>query len=183
VNLPVARRSPVVAVIAVALFLATCRTLQRSRGPLHVELRTDSTEIGVHVGGEMYAANIGFVFVNTTGGPVSLSGCGGPPMPELEKLVNGKWMVAYSSIYPACLSLPDFSLPDGATYRNEVRFVAAARGTRTFPQLEFDSVNGVYRLRWGLREGTGLRSPADLANPPKGRPVEAISNQFRMTIR
>lgn len=181
-NRATAGRSPVILVVIVALLVATCRTLQRSRAPLRAELRTDSTEIGVHLGPN-YIANIGFVFVNTTAGPVSLSGCGGPPMPELEKLVNGNWMAAYHPVVLACLSIPDFYLPSGATYRNEVRFMAAARGTNTFPQLEVDSINGVYRLRWVLKEGMGIRSPADINNRADSRLVEAISNQFRMILR
>ena len=104
-------------------------------------------------------------------------------MPELEKLVNDNWVVAYRPVYLACLSLPDFSLASGATYRNEVSFMAAPKGTNTFPQLEVDSINGVYRLRWVLREGPGIRSAADLTNRHDARLVEAISNQFRMTLR
>ncbi|MFL5481711.1 MAG: hypothetical protein ACJ8AK_05935 [Gemmatimonadaceae bacterium] len=104
-------------------------------------------------------------------------------MPELEKLVHGSWTAAYHPVYLACLSLPDFSLASGATYRNEVRFMAAPKGSTTFPQLEVDSINGIYRLHWVLREGAGFRNAANLTNRQDARTVEAISNQFRMTLR
>ena len=174
------RRSPIIAVIVVALSVATCRTIEHLRPPLRAELHTDSTEVGVHFGGEIYYAKIGFVFVNTTAGPISLGGCGGPPMPEVEKLVDGRWVVAYYPVYAACRTFPDFSLPSGARYRNEVVFIVAPRGAKTFPQLEVDSINGTYRLHWIWNEGTGPESP--IASGPVPRPVEAISNQFQMIL-
>jgi hypothetical protein len=175
-NISVARRSTIFAVVLVALVIGAWRTTQRLHAPLHAELRADSTEIGVRFGGEVYLAKIRFVFVNTTADTVSIAGCGGPPMPQVEKLVNGKWVAAYYPAYPACRTTPDFSLPSGATYRNEVDFMPGRRGGRTGPFLEVDSINGVYRLHWGLRTGSDAYAPGS-------RPVEAISNQFRMTLR
>jgi hypothetical protein len=180
-NLSIARPTPVVAAVAVAVLFATCRTLQRSRAPLDAELRTDSSEVGVHFGGEVYVAKIGFVFRNTTAGPISLGGCGGPPMPQLEKLVSGSWVAAYYPFYPACRTFPDFVLNAGATYRNSVTVMAAPRGAKTGPQMEVDSVNGVYRLHWIWNEGKGPDSP--IQRGPTPRRVEAISNQFRMILR
>lgn len=177
------RRSPVILVLIVAGSLATCRTLQRSQSPLHAELRTDSTQIGVHFGGELYIAKIGFVFVNTTDGPISLGGCGGPPMPQVEKLVNGSWVAAYHPAYLMCRTIPDFSLPKGATFRSQLEFMAAPRGAKMFPQLEVDSIDGVYRLRWTWNEGAGIQSSREVVNPHDTRLVEAISNEFRMTRR
>lgn len=174
-NLPLVRRSPVILVLIVALVLATCRTLQRTRSPLHAELRTDSTEIGVHFGGVAYMAKIGFVFVNTTTGPISLAGCGGPPMPQVEKLVNGNWVAAYYPVSLMCRTYPDFSLPSGGTFRNQVDFMAAPRGVNMSPQLEVDSIDGLYRLHW-------IWSERKKAGAKGAREVEAISNQFRMTL-
>ena len=179
-NLSVARRSPIVVVIAMALFLATCRTLQRVRGPLHAELRTDSTDIGVRFGGEVYVAKIGFVLVNTTAGPISHGGCGILPLPQVEKLVNASWVAAYYPIDAACRTFPDLSLASGAAYRNQIDFTAAPRGGRSMPALQVDSINGVYRLHWTWYEGASRHSPLDQS--PR-RPVEAISNQFRMILR
>jgi hypothetical protein len=102
-------------------------------------------------------------------------------MPQVEKLVNGNWVAAYYPIYPACRSFPDFSLASGATFRNQVYFMASPRGGKTMPDLRVDSINGVYRLRWTWREGTGPESP--VARAPASRPVEAVSNQFRMILR
>ena len=175
-TLSVARRSPVIAVIAVALFLGTCRTLQRSRAPLHAELRTDSTEIGVHFGGELYLAKIGFVFVNTTASPISKAGCGFPPWPEVEKLVNGRWTAAYHPAYLMCRTIPDFVIAPGASYPGVIEFHAAAPGKGIGPTLRVDSIDGTYRLRWVWTEGR----EADRKN---ARSVEGISNEFRMVLR
>jgi hypothetical protein len=150
--------------------------MQHMHAPLRAQLRTDSTDIGVSFGGEIYSAKIGFLFMNTTGGPISIAGCGGPPMPVAEKLVNGNWVGAYYPAYPACRATPDFTLPAGASYRNEVDFMPGRRGGHMGPFLEVDSINGVYRLHWGARTGTDAYAPGS-------RAVDAISNHFRMTLR
>jgi len=169
-------RSPVAVVIAVALAMATCRTIQQPPALIRAELRTDSTEIGVRFTGQYYLAKIGFVFVNSTAGPVSIAGCGGPPMPQLEKLVNGSWVGAYYPPYLMCRTIPDFSVEPGATYRSEVNFMASPHGSSQTTPLEVDSVDGVYRLRWVLTAGR-------VAGAAGARRVEAISNQFRMILR
>ena len=174
-NLSVAR-SPIIAVIVVAALIATWRTINHLHAPLRAELRTDSTEIGVTFGGEIYSAKIGFVFVNTTPDTISIAGCGGPPMPQVEKLVNGEWVAAYYPAYPACRMIPDFSLPGGARYRNEVLFMPGRPGGHTGPFLLVDSIDGVYRLHSVWRKGTDAYAPG-------ARAVDAISNQFRMTLR
>jgi hypothetical protein len=103
-------------------------------------------------------------------------------MPALEKLVNGHWVVAFHPVYAACRTIPDFSLSSGARYRSDVVFDAAPPGAKAFPQLELDSINGAYRLHTTWWEGRGIQSAAELGKPRNPRPVEAISNQFRMTL-
>lgn len=156
--------------------LVTCEALVRSRGHLTASLRTDSTEIGVHSGGNAYFAKIGFVYVNNTGKPVSRAGCGGPGWPQLEKGVNGRWVPAYYAVYMVCRTIPDFWLESGMPYRDVLQFIAYERGHNTGPELLVDSIDGVYRLRWDFTEGRD-------ATARGARRVEAISNEFRMVLR
>jgi len=158
-----------------AALLGGCEQLSRLRPHLTASLRTDSAEIGVHLAGNSYYAQIGFVFVNTTPNVVSMAGCVGPPMPEVQKLVDGHWVAAYYAVYPACRTMPDFTVPSGGTFRGVVHFSAAIPGHRLGPELLVDSIDGTYRLAWPWTEGTE-------AFARNARRVEAISNQFRMTL-
>jgi hypothetical protein len=124
----------------------------------------------VRTDGHSYGASIGYQFVNTTANPMSALGCGGPPAPELQKLVNGHWTPAYYPFVPACRVTPDFALPGGGKLRGVVAFNAAR------PELLVDSIDGVYRLYSLWTEGTQ-------ADAPNARRVEAISNQFRLVLR
>ena len=158
------------------VYLVGCETLAPSTRPLTASLRTDSTQIGAHRSGFAYIANIGFVYTNTTPKPVSKAGCGGPPFPELEKNVGGKWVAAYYRVYLACLTKPDFMIVSGATFRGVLQFMAFERGHNTAPELNVDSIDGLYRLRWDFREGTDATAPGT-------RSVESISNEFLMVLK
>jgi len=158
------------------VYLVGCEMLAPSTRPLTATLRTDSTEIGAHRSGFYYLANIGFVYTNTTAKPVSMTGCGGPPFPQLEKNVGGKWVVAYYPVYLACLTKPDFMIESGATFRGVLQFMASEPGHNTAPELNVDSIDGFYRLRWDFREGTD-------ATAPGSRSVESISNEFQMVLK
>lgn len=152
-----------------------CHTLAPSARPLTAALRTDSTEIGAHRSGFYYLANIGFVYTNTTAKPVSMAGCG-PRFPDLEKNVGGKWVAAYYPVYLACLMKPDFMIESGATFRGVLQFMASEPGHKTFPELNVDSIDGVYRLRWDFREGIEAMAPGT-------RIVKSISNEFQMVLK
>lgn len=169
------RRVTLIAVVAASALscLQSCETLAPWRRELNASLRVDSTEIAVRVTSAGYYAKIPFVYVNTTEGPVAKSGCGFPPLPELLKKVNDKWVAAYYPVYPMCLTKPDFSLPPGGIYRGVLDFSAAKPGQHMEPSLQVDSIDGVYRLEWDFVEGTdgGVKN---------ARIVKAISNEFRM---
>jgi len=161
--------------IGTIAFLPSCESLSLSRRPLTASLRTDSSQIGVHYTGNGYAAKIGFVYTNTTAGPVSKSGCGSPASPGLEKRVNGKWVPAYFPAYPACLSKPDFMLRSGQILHDVLDFAAYEPGHHIGPELLVDSIDGIYRLRWDFAEGTDATE--------KGvRLVKSTSNEFRMVL-
>ena len=157
-------------------YLAACESLNPLRRPLTASLRTDSAEIGVQFRPPVYVAEIGFVYVNTTSNPVSIAGCGGPPDPQVEKKVGGRWVPAYHPIYLACRMVPDFSIESGKTHRGVISFGAFEPGNKIGPELLVDSIDGIYRLRWIFTEGTDAFAPG-------ARRVEAVSNEFRMILR
>jgi N-acetylglutamate synthase-like GNAT family acetyltransferase len=157
------------------VFLAACQALNPSLRPLPAALRADSAQIHVRRSDYAYGADIPFVFTNTTAKPLSVAGCGGPTFPGLEKKVNDRWVAAYNPVYLMCLTKPDFMLKSGETFRNVVQFSAYEPGHNTHPTLEVESIDGIYRLRWVLVEGTD-------ATAKDARQVEAISNEFRMVL-
>jgi hypothetical protein len=157
------------------VYLAGCQTLNSSRALVHVPIVTDSSEIGVSFRGNAYVAKIGFTFTNTTGHAISRAGCGGPGSPNVEKKVNNRWVPAYYQWSLLCRTVPDFSWEPGAQIRDEVRFLAFARGHNTVPELEVDSIDGVYRLHWSFTEGRD-------ADAEKARRVDAVSSEFRMIL-
>ena len=156
--------------------LMACETLKPLRRPLTASLRTDSAEIGVQFRPPVYVAKIGFVFVNTTAGPISKAGCGGLPDPQVEKKVDGHWVPAYHPVDLACRITPDFRIESGATLRGVVSFGAYERGHNTYPELLVDSIDGIYRLWWSFVQG------AD-ASLKSARRVDAVSDEFRMVLR
>jgi hypothetical protein len=162
--------------IGTLVYVVGCETLAPSARSLTASLRTDSTQIGVHRSGFAYIANIGFVYTNTTPKPVSKAGCGGPPFPQLEKNVGGQWVAAFYPVYLDCLTKPDFNIPSGETFRGVLQFTAYERGHNTAPELNVDSIDGIYRLRWDFREGTDATTPGT-------RSVESISNEFQMVLK
>jgi hypothetical protein len=138
--------------------IAGCRTgAARGRQPT-VTLVTDSTRYTIRQANGFYVATIGFV---QTPGP-----------PLLEKNVDGRWVRAYDPVVLACLTIPPFRIPAGASYRGTLHFDVAQRGRNAFPTLEVDSIPGIYRLRWALHEGPD----PDADNTTL---AEAISNEFR----
>lgn len=104
-----------------------------------------------------------------------MAGCGGPPFPTLEKKVNGQWVTAYYPNYLLCLTKPDFRVEGGQSYRDVLQFWAFEPGHVSGATLMVDSIDGIYRLRWNFREGID-------ALAKDARPVESISNEFRMVL-
>jgi hypothetical protein len=94
----------------------------------------------------------------------------------LEKNVGGRWVTAYSPVYLACLSKPDFMIPSGEKFHGVLQFTAYEPGHNTAPELNVDSIDGIYRLRWDFREGTD-------ATVPGTRNVESVSNEFQMVLK
>ena len=161
--------------IGVLVCLGACQTLRPSKPPLTAPIRTDSAQIGVRHGGFQYNANIGFVFTNTTASPVSTSvWC--PPFQTLEKKVGDHWVAATNS--KNCLvsqTMPTLTIESGQSYRDLLQFWASDRGHFGWPELQVDSIEGTYRLRWDFVEGTDAYAKG-------ARRVEGISNEFLMVL-
>jgi len=165
-----------VGAIALLSLLVACQALIPPRAPPLIAIHTDSAEVGVHFNQYTYFGKIGFSFVNDTGTPLSRAGCGGPGWPDLEKNVDGRWVPAYYQVYLTCRTTPDFFLPPGATYRSVLDFMAFEPGHNTAPELLVKTIDGVYRLHWGF-------VAAQRTDEMGARPVELISNEFRMVLR
>jgi hypothetical protein len=161
--------------IGVLVCLGACQTLRPSKPPLTASIRTDSAQIGVRHGGFTYRADIGFVFTNTTASPLSTSvWC--PPFQTLEKKVDDHWVAA--TISKNCLTsqtMPTLTIESGQSYRDVLQFWASDRGHSGWRELQIDSIEGIYRLRWGFVEGTDAYAKG-------ARKVEATSNEFQMVL-
>ena len=161
-------------VVGSVAYTGACETIGLSRPPT-ASLRTDSTQIGARRSGFAVFAKIGFTYTNTTSNPVSKAGCGGPQFPALEKKVNDRWVAAYYPIYLMCLTKPDFMIPSGQSFHSELQFEAYEPGHHTGPELLVGSIDGIYRLRWDLVQGTD-------ATVRGAKSVIATSNEFRMVL-
>ncbi len=147
------RITRLILVVVGLTLVSTCQSLGVARTPLHASLITDLAEVTVHYRGHGYSANIGYTFTNTTGLTISRSGCGGPGSPDLEKQVGTRWTPAYYPVVLTCRTYPDFTWPSGAQIREALRFVAYERGQNSYPQINVDSIEGIYRLRWTFTQG------------------------------
>ena len=156
-------------------YFGACQTLRPSNPPLTASLRTDSAQIGVRHGSFTYKAEIGLVFTNTTLNPVS-TGISCPPFQTLEKKVHDHWVRATG--YNNCLvsqPMPRLTLESGQSYRDVFQLLASDRGHAGWPELQVDSIQGIYRLRWDFVESTGVSTK-------DARAVESTSNEFRMVL-
>ena len=164
-------KNSVVLLMALAVVAASgCRTLEMTK-PLTAELRADSAVVVVTHSDITYTARIGFVFVNTTGGPVSFNYCG-VIWPALEKKVDGKWVIGYTPISPLCLRT--YVLQSGDTLRDTIGLMDFDPGHHYAPERVVP-VDGIYRLHFVFAEGT---QPSE-----NTRKVEAFSQEFRMVQR
>ena len=139
-------------------------------------LTTDSLEYGVSQAGGLYQAAIGFTYTNRTDTVLSVNYCRVPGPPTLEKRVDGQWVRAYDAVRLLCLAIPPFRLPAGESYHADLRLAVGVPGANVFPQLDVDSIPGVYRLRWALHVGPN----PDATDTTM---VQAISNEFRLVLR
>ena len=161
------------AVIACCLSLDACQTLS-GRVTTSALMRTDSTEISVGRGDQSYFAKIGFVLVNTTNSPIQSGMC----LPNVEKKVIGKkgaekWEAVSFGVILGCERT---GFQPGETYRETLPFWPPNMERYMSPGYWINPIDGIYRLRWLFVEGKDL-------DTKRARKLEAISNEFHMTLR
>jgi hypothetical protein len=119
--------------------------------------------------------SIGFAYTNRTRSTVSTGYCHAPPLPTLQRLVDGKWVYAYKPAELLCYS-GQFRIPSDSVYRGVLPLRSSDLSKTMSMVAESDSVAGIYRLHFSFvrREDLGKTHP---------HRVEAISNSFRITIK
>jgi hypothetical protein len=142
--------------------------------PVHTFV-TDSTHYTVRRSQRLYRARIGFSYANYSKRTVSSGGCHGPHQPALEKRLGGAWVNAHNGVEQLCETWPPFRVLSGANYKSAFLLHAAPKGWNFTPSLAVDSIPGVYRLRWYLRDGPDPR----VAGTPV---IELISNEFQLEV-
>ena len=118
---------------------------------------------------------IAYAYSNRTGRAVSLPNCRGNVAPDVDKWVNGRWVLAWSSPKDDCLSSP-VTIERGQVYRDEVRVSAWPSGSNIHPQFLVTPITGRYRLVWEDAVWN-----YDSSGPPWGDPVPLaarVSNGF-----
>ena len=152
-----------------------CSSASAPKSAPEVSLVTDSARFVVQFDGSFFTGHIGYTFTNASGDILSKAGCRAPDGPRLEKQVNGRWVVAYDQISLLCRTIPDFTWQPGTKTPALLDVVAAKRGTNSYPQLNVDAVDGVYRLHWDFAIGPD-------ATAEGVRTVDVVSNTFRLTL-
>jgi len=124
-----------------------------------------------------FKVTINSTYTNRTGSTVYIPVCQVPSQPNLEKKVEGKWVVAYGPGGRLCRGVP-VRIEPGETYRDT--FKVEAFWPRQNGNLDFfdEEIEGTYRLVYDLH---------DIYIHPMGRepdrllPLEErISNEFRL---
>lgn len=141
--------------------------------------RTDALAYTLRATSAGLEGEIPFVFTNPTEGPVYIVNCNGSTSLQLEKLVEGNWVEAWSPAIPQCLSTPIVVQP-GEEYRDTVRVFGGRPSTNVYPKFDVAEIPGVYRLVWSdvLRSYDDRSYPFGEALPAEQR----TSNRFALTL-
>src|SRR6266545_858968 len=110
-------------------------------------IETDARAYELEAGSTGYTTTIGFVFTNPSQAAVYVVNCNGIAPPSLEKLVNGKWVGAWSAVVPRCLSAP-IVIEAGQEYQGALHLFAGYPTSNVYPKFETPQISGVYRLVW-----------------------------------
>jgi hypothetical protein len=122
------------------------RTIERDAS---APVQTDSLVYHLDdAGGDAYAVDIPFRYLNDTGRTVSIVNCRGGLAIMLEKRGPDGWTVFYRSALLMCLS-PPIQIPAGAVYRDTARIYGVLPGRNAEPAFASDDLDGEYRLVWG----------------------------------
>jgi hypothetical protein len=127
-----------------------------------------------------WEATIPFTFRNRSAGIAYIAHCQGSYFLELEKLVNGNWVLGWSPVVPLCLSLEPIRIPPGEKFQDSIRLFAGRPGTNLAPKFEVPDPEGVYRIV------IHPLSSYDVGQHPFGPELplpQRISNPFRIAVR
>jgi hypothetical protein len=140
--------------------------------------QTDALTYTLQSGSHGYTGEIGVQFTNRTGETVYFVNCNGITGMSLEKLIGGRWEVAWSPVVPQCLSSP-IVVPPGGTYDIRISVFAGYPDSNMWPKFSVTDVTGVYRAVWHY----ALRSYQD--DLPFGEQLaleQRVSNRFTLLL-
>ena len=135
-------------------------------------MRTDTSEVRVGRGSQSYFGRIGFLLVNSTGGPISSGMC----LPNVEKKVKVKGKDAWQAVsWGVVLGCEWAGFQSGETYREMLPFWITSSERYMSPDHWINEIDGTYHLRWTFVEGM---DPAR----KRARQIQIVSNEFHMTL-
>ena len=141
---------------------------------LPLPIQTEGTRFEVaHLensrGDTLVQFNIGFTYTNRSTEDRYLIGCNRPPEPDLERQVDGQWVLAYTPGHDLCLS-PPWHLMPGASLQDSLFVLFLSM--RHFKPVFRAGISGVYRL-----VGEVYRDPEGNELVEKSK---RVSNAFRL---
>jgi len=131
-------------------------------------ITTDRDSYQAH-SGEIVVANetiwyveftIQMTYTNRSNQPVYMAWCHGPPLPHLERLVDGRWETVYRPAQPLCGNVDSLIKPNGE-YDYEFRVRGYDPESSVRPAWLSDTVAGTYRVHWWNTLFTKLGSQVD----------------------
>lgn len=138
-------------------------------------VQTDSLAYHIRSTSVLHETTVAFTFTNRDPRAVEIANCNGFTSAALEKLVDERWVLAWSPVLPECLSQPIVVAP-GASYQSQITISFGGPGVNIEPAFIGGTVTGVYRLVWGALSYRG----AQAADVPV---AERISNRFTLAGR
>ncbi len=118
-----------------------------ARQDLLPSFRTDATAYTVRSTEAGFEVTIPFTFTNAGSHTVHVVNCMGETSVQLEKLVDGEWVVAWSAAVPECLG-PPIVVRTGQQWEGDVEVSSGLPGSNLYPQFEVAEIPGEYRLVW-----------------------------------
>ena len=168
------------AMLSVLIQLAGCGLFEANEdsGP---PIRTDKQTYTLKQSGETLSVSFDMTYTNQTSDPTHLVTCNGIFSILLEKLIDGKWVLAYGSDSPDCLG-PFISIEPGRQHAYELNVVVFVPSSENEPKFQVDNPVGTYRLVWPIYESLNPNGYQQESGWGKLMPLERwVSNNFEIT--
>lgn len=162
--------------VVIAGTMALDATLARE---LSAPIQTDRLRYELAQTELAWETTIPFTFRNQSPGIAYLAHCQGSYFLELEKLVNGSWVLGWAPVVPLCLSLEPIQVASGGIFQDSIPVIAGRPGTNLAPKFEVPDPEGMYRIV------IHALSSYDSHTFPFGPELplsQRISNPFRIVI-